>query len=311
MSESYKSVQIVHITDTFDHRARAKIDGAYSLHQGELGIRSNMYSFIPALNSIDAGISASEVITNTQRPKQLIIAINYAPPDADKPQGTVDNARKDFFCAQLKNDVVLCGTTNGYEFSYVKSEIENLYRLTNTNSLKSQFRSLEILPEHTLLFSEPEQRARLITSGILERVENIDDFVPTVPEITHVHEVDNFQNVKLFPSVADLMLLRQHENKKIGFGFGVASVEIGTREAYGETKYDGVVADTLFRAPHGTNVVALRSSSRLIGFEELEFRVPIIATIRQRPAETQPSYEAPIVGAPVWFKPQHPQCNAA
>src|ERR1700722_16451304 len=165
MSGPYKSTHIYHITDTFDHRARGKIDGAYSKYRGKIGLRDAGYSFIPAVNTIDIGISVSEFILNSQRPDRLILSVNCAPPD--KTKGTINNARNDFFCARLKNDVVLCGTSNGYEFSYVRDDIQELYRLTNTNSLGSQFRSLEILPEHALLFSKPEWRCRLKHRGIL------------------------------------------------------------------------------------------------------------------------------------------------
>ncbi|MFY9287161.1 MAG: hypothetical protein WAO98_01540, partial [Alphaproteobacteria bacterium] len=303
MGVPFTSTHIYHITDTFDDRAKGKIDGAYSKHRGVIGLRDAGYTLTPALNTIDIGISVSEFITNTERPDVLVIAVNCAGPDNDK--GTDDNVRNDFFCAQLRDNVVVCGTSNGVEFSYVKNRIERLYRLTNTNDRKSQFRSLEILPEHTLLFSDPERRANLIASGILKE-EDVDLIVPSVPSVTHVHEIDNFRNVKLVPSEDDLELLRRLDGKSIDFEFGATSLEVTPRQAATGAAHKALVEPTLFRAELGTNVAALRSSSRrLLGSREAEVEsaIPIIATMRRVPAETPPNYEVPIIGAPVWLKP--------
>jgi hypothetical protein len=317
MGTPYQSIHIYHISDTFDKRASGKVDGAYTKHKAALGIRDAGYTFTPTVNSIDAGISVSEFFTNSQRPDRLIVAVNYAPPDNKK--GTVDNRRKDFFCAALRNGDVVCGTVNGYEFSYIKPEIDQLFQLTNTNSGKSPFRSLEILPQHTLLFSEPEHRARLTQDGILKRCEDIDAIIRSVPDTTHVHEIDNFWNVKLFPSLVDLALLRDLQGKSIQFSFGQASIEVDAslKKSFlsqlsqplnralqnlgiGLPKGGvGIVVPTLFAAPEGTNVVALKSSSKLLGGES---NVPIIATIRQRPAETRPAYRPPSEGAAVWLR---------
>ena len=305
MGTPFTSTHIYHITDTYDKRASGKIDGAYTKHRGAIGIVNAGYTLTPIDNSIDGGITVSEFITNSQRPDRLIIAVNYAPPDNKK--GTADNHRRDFFCAELRSGDVVCGTVNGYEFSYIKPEITQLFRLTNTNN-GSQFRSLEVLTQHTLLFSEPEHRSRLIATGILERFEDIDAIIPNVPDTTHVHEIDNFQNVKLIPSIADLAALRQWEWRDVDFGFGEASIEIESPNKRARHDYKGIVAPTLFAAPEGTNVVALRSSSRRLNFET---NVPIIATIRQRPAETDPTYTPPTVGAPVWLRRHDPSLRIA
>ena len=310
MSEPYTSRHIYHITDTFDTRARGKIDGAYTKYRAQLGLRDTGYSFVPALNTVDIGISVSEFASNTQRPDRLIFAVNCAPPD--KKEGTKDNARNDFFGAVVgdhTDHIIVCGTSNGYEFSYLKPHIKALYRFTNTNSLKSQFRSLEILPQHALLFSNPHHRARLVTSGVLENVENIDDIVPSVPNVTHVYEVDNFSNVKLFPSCGDLALLRDLEGKVIRFSFSDTSVETSARPIKATIDYDGLVASTLFAAPLQTNVVALRSSSRLLGSDES--CIPIIATIRPNPAETEPNYDVPSIGRRVILAPSLQNLAAA
>ncbi len=305
MGKPFISTHIYHITDTYDKRASGKIDGAYTKHRGTIGMVNAGYTLTPIDNSIDGGITVSEFFTSSQRPDRLIIAVNYAPPDNKK--GTTDNHRRDFFCAELRSGDVVCGTVNGYEFSYIKPEIKQLFRLTNTNN-GSQFRSLEVLPQHTLLFSDLEHRNRLIATGILERFDNIDAVIPNVPDTTHVHEIDNFQNVKLIPSIADLIALRQSEGQDVDFGFGDASIEAARANKHPRHDYHGLVAPTLFAAPEGTNVVALRSSSRRLGFET---NVPIIATIRQRPAETNPAYTPPTVGAPVWLRRRDPSLRIA
>jgi hypothetical protein len=303
MPKPYTSTQIYHITDTFDYRARGKIAGAYTRNRGRIGLRDAGYEFTPGLDSVDIGISVHEFITHSQRPDRIIAAVNYAPPDKQKKTGaTKDNVRNDFFCAQLKDGVVVCGTSNGHEFSYVRDRIVDLYRLTNTNSLGSQFRSLEILPEHTMLFSDPKQRARLVASGILQQEDNIDTIIPLPPRYSHVHEIDNFQNVKIYPSLADLELLRRTAGKPILFGFGRASVENATRKTRSNAASQALVTEKFFDAGRGNNIVALHSSSRShprTHGEEVVSNIPMIATLRDKPARTSPNYPVPRVSAQV------------
>ena len=310
MPKPYLSTHIVHITDTTDRNAELKVASAYALHQGRLGIRHAMYSFAPAPNTLDIGVVASELVNNTQRADRLILAVNCAPPD--KKEGTQNNARNDFFCAELKDNVFISGTSNGYEFSYLRDNIKEMYRLTNTNSLGSQFRSLEILPEHALAFSDPKRRKDLIAGGILERVD-IDSIVQSAPRDTHVIEVDNFKNLKLAPSVQDLALLRAQQGKGVVFHFSQGAHQVTQPKRTARSKVtniangaEAIVAPTLFAAPLGTNVVALKSSSRLSG----ERHVPIIATIREKPAETPANYPVPNVGTLVRFSTK-PQALAA
>jgi len=299
MGIPFSSKHIYHITDTApDKRAQGKIDGAYSFHRGRFGISNAGYSFLPASDTVDIGITLSEMILNSQRPEQLIIAVNCAP--ADKKEGTVDNVRNDFFCARLKDNVFVSGTSNGYEFSYVRDQIVDLFRLTVTNKLKSQFRSLEILPEYTLRFADSFRRYVSRWKGDLAPVKDIDLVVRPTPSLTHVHEVDNFQNVKLFPSQQDLTMLRANDGKSVRFSFGDTSIETNSRPNVRDPEYPATVAATLFAAKKGNNVLALRSSSRRFGGDT---NVPMIATIRDEPAKTEPNYRPPIVGAPVWLAP--------
>lgn len=296
MGKPYSSTHIYHITDTTDKRAQAKVDGAYSLHRGRFGVRDAGYTFVPADDTIDIGIGLSEVILNSQRPDKLVVAVNLA--NADKKDGTVDNVRNDFFAARLRNNVFVTGTSNGHELSYVKDEIVELFRLTTTNSKKSQFRSLEILPEAALAFADPKLRKEWIASGALARETDIDKIVRDAPPQTHVFEVDNFKNVKVVPSQEDLKFIRSIEGQSILFGFSQASVEHASRPLLGDAEHKALVAPTLFAAPTGTNVLALRSSSRRFGEDST---VPIIATIRENPAKTEPSYPVPKVGAPIFL----------
>ena len=287
------------ITDTIDDDARAKIHSAVVRHMSRNDMMPN-FEFLPATNSIIAGTKASELVNNSERPDRLIIGVNYAPPD--RKEGTRNNHRKDFFCANLGEDAYLNGTVNGLEFSYVKSRIQRFFRLTNTNSLDSQFRSLQVLIKHGIWAALPKECDRLIKDKILEPVENLDAIVPNVPDITHVLQVDNFQNVKLVPSRTDRILLRELANTRdpIAFDFGRSAIELGGALSTERRRfYEAVASETLFEAPLGTNVVAEKSSSILCG----QLHVPIIATIRDLPAETDPKYadNLPKVGFPVFL----------
>jgi hypothetical protein len=294
------------ITDTTDSDAEDKIRAAVIEHSGKLN-RVGHFSLRPAYNSIAVGAAASETVTNSQRPKRLVVGVNYAPPD--RPEGTHNNVRNDFFCAKLGGKTFVCGTSNGFEFSYLKPRIKKLWRLTKTNHLGSQFRSLEVLPEHAILFSNREKRDLLITQGHLERVRNVDDIVHSVPDVTHVFEVDNFGNVKLFISKDDRALLesRIEKKEKIWFAFSKTAIEVGkdSRDVKFGKYYEAAAAPTLFAAPLGTNVIGGRSSSTLVEGES----VPVIATIRARPGETRPKYQKdlPKVGAIVSLVGTRPQ----
>lgn len=309
MLESYISTHVVQITDTTDRSAEIKIRSAYVKHLGLIGLRDHTVDIVPALNTIDIGFIASELVNNNERPNRLVIAVNCAPPD--KEEGTTDNARNDFICAKLGDKTFICGTNNGYEFSYLKGDIKELYRLTNTNSRHTQFRSLEILPEHTLLFSDPEKRASLIKKGVLERIENIDDVVLSVSDKTHVIEIDNFGNFKLFPSQCDLAFLKKNEGNTVTLWFDKASAEVAQRLIHvpqsQETfeAVDVLVSPTLFAKNLGTSVIALKSSSRFSHSLSKNRDVPIIATIRDRPAETKPRYIVPKVGTFVNLEQSH------
>lgn len=286
---------LCHVTDTTDDRARLKINAAYANHAGRLGLRADVVDFAPAPSTLDIGVIVSEQIHNTERPERILLAVNCAPPD--KKGGTTDNHRNDFFFAQLKDNVIVGGTLNGLELSYAKGDIQELFRLTTTNSRKSQFRSLEILPEHLVKFAIPQERDALIKSGALVAIDHVDDFVPNLPDISHVYEVDNFGNVKWLPSVSDRRLLETIEDAR--FDFGNESIEFAEPKASNKKAFNALVRPTLFAAPLGTNIVALNSSSLALGGKP----VPIIATIRARPAETKPNYKLPAVGHPVLIKP--------
>lgn len=303
MSEPYQGTQIVHLTDTTDRNAQLKIRGAYALHKGRLGIHGDV-DVVAATNTLLVGTTASELITNTQRPDRLIIAVNVAPPD--KKDGTKDNARRNFYVADLGDGVTVGGTVTGLEFSYIRPLIKDFYELTTTNSKGSQFRSLEILPEAVLGFSDTKRRGELIADGTLKKVENIDAIVPAVPNRTHVLEVDNFNNVKLWITQRDKAALAAaaEAKKDVRVTFAEYSVELLAAKTIEKqapdpkhvlTPFGALATPTLFEPPLGTNLVALRSSSRRADGEV----VPIIATMREFPAETKPNYPVPRVGAAV------------
>ncbi|MEJ0063780.1 MAG: hypothetical protein WDO70_11465 [Alphaproteobacteria bacterium] len=296
----YPGLGITQITDTTDSRAKGKVRHAYVNHAARLGLHGDI-EVRGAKNDVKIGTAAAELLTNRERPEYLFVAVNYAPPD--NPNGTKDNARNDFYFADLGNKAFIGGTNNGYELSYVKPKIQSLFRLTTTNKKKSQFRSLEILPQYLLAFPNEKLREDLLKSGELVEVKDIDKAVPSVPDVTHVYEVDNFRNVKLYVSDSDRRLIQklagQVNGSRLGGGLTVqfSDAKLEVTQNSGNTcdigsEFKASATETLFAAPLGTDLVALRSSSTLPSGGD----VPIIATMRLAPAETRPNYRVPRVG---------------
>jgi|GEM_PF-4326425 len=295
MSNPYTSTHIVQITDTTDRNAVLKIRSAYAKHAGAYGVRDAHVDVVPAHNTLDIGVAASELIHNTERPDQLFLGLNCAP--AEKDEGDKNNARSSFYYADLGEGIIAGGTLNGLELSYVKPRVRELFELATTNKLGSQFRSLQILPEHLVAFSNKDARDRLIKSGDLVAVPDIDALIPDVPNITHVLETDNFQNVKLYLSSSDRELLEKAP--EVLFAFGGETIEFArSNDSRSARSYEAVVAPKLFDAGIGKNVLAKESSSRVFGGKT----VPMIATIRKRPAETPASFTPPKVGQPVFLR---------
>ncbi len=295
MIDPYESTHIIQITDTMDDGAKLKIRSAYARILGQAGLRGGMVDLCAASSTLKIGVMASELVFNTMRPDRLLLALNCAPPD--KKDGTRDNRRNNFFFAQLRGNIFAGGTVNGFEFSYIRDEIEALYELSTTNN-GSQFRSLEILPEHIVRFSLDDQRRALIESGALVPVKNddIEKIIPSVPDRSHVIEVDNFHNVKLFVSRHDRE--KMEKAKAVKIAFGSESIEFDPSDTpFQVISFDASVTDSLFAAALGANVLTRRSSSRMAGNKS----VPMIATIRQRPAEIKPAYDIPKTGFPVYL----------
>lgn len=295
MTHSYQSTHIVQITDTIDDGARLKIRSAYARILGQTGLRDAFVDLCAASSTLKIGVMASELVFNTMRPDRLLLALNCAPPD--KKDGTRNNSRNNFFFAQLRGNAFAGGTINGLEFSYIRDEIEHLYELTTTNN-GSQFRSLEILPEHIVRFSLEDERRKLIDLGALVPVGHgdIEKIIPSVPDRTHVIEIDNFHNIKLFVTQEDWV--RMEKAKRAEFSFGAESVEFDANPARSRAaSFSAAVTDSLFAGAIGANVMTRRSSSRIAGNRP----VPMIATIRQRPAEISPAYDVPETGYPVFL----------
>lgn len=298
--EPYQAIKAIQFTDTADNGALEKVDSAFVLNAGRLGIRDIHFRVVPVYDTRDIGIHASEQINSAQRPEILSVSVNCAGPD--KEEGTIKNARNDFFFAVLPDSVFVQGTSNGFEFSYVKPLIQEFYRLTTTNNLGTPFRSCEVLPEHALRFLVPQYRQKLIDSGALERVENIDSIVPSVPNKTHVFEVDQpFQNVKLFLSSRNRKRLQKSVGQEVRLYFGAAAAEFArhkTCSARSSANYiTATVTEHLFDGKIGQNVIALNSSSRLTPGLSTGENVPILATMRKNPATTLPKYQVPEFGA--------------
>jgi hypothetical protein len=300
----YESTQIVHITDTTDKPAEQKIRGAYALHKGNHGIYADI-DFVPARDTLEIGVTASELITNTQRPHNLLVAVNCAPPD--KSGGTQNNARRDFHFADLGDGVIVGGTVNGLEISYARPLITDLYQLKTTNELGSQFRSLEVLPEALIKFSIPEIRQDLIEKDVLVRVDP-DAIIIPVPDVTHVCQADNFGNVKLYLTEHDQRLLQEaaKDKEEIQIAFYDCSAEllalrpeiplVFLTSCKILSEFKATATETLFELPINSNVIALNSSSSRIVGPYQDDKVPFIATLRDHPAKTEPNYAVPMVG---------------
>jgi hypothetical protein len=278
-----------------DDGARLKIRSAYARILGQMGMRDGLVDLCAASSTLKIGVMASELVLNTMRPDRLLLALNCAPPD--KRDGTRDNRRNNFFFAKLRGNGFAGGTVNGFEFSYIRDEIESFYELSTTNN-GSQFRSLEILPDHIVKFSLEDQRRALIESGALVPVKDsdIEKMIPSIPDRSHVIEVDNFHNVKLFMTQHDRQ--KMEKAKAVKITFGAESIEFDARSTLPRLpSFDASVTDSLFAAALGTNVLTRRSSSRIAG----NVSVPMIATIRQRPAEVKPAYDVPKTGFPAYL----------
>lgn len=298
MTTPYTSTHIVHVTDTTDRNARLKISGAYAKHTGAYGLQNAFVDVEAAKNTLDIGVVVSEQIHNTERPDQLLIAHNCAP--AEKANGTTNNHRSDFYYADLGDGIFTGGTINGLELAYVKGRIKALFQDVTTNNLGSQFRSLQVLPKRLVQFATPAERAQLIKEGVFREITDIDSHIAGVPDTTHVIEVDEpFNNVKLWLSDLDRRKLGDIAGVKVHFGPESIEYVEGTQQSNCK-EFNALVSSKLFDAPLGTNVIALNSSSRVLGSQN----VPMIATIRKRPAETPPNYAVPQVGQPVYLQPQ-------
>ncbi|HCM83283.1 MAG TPA: hypothetical protein DIS76_01790 [Rhodospirillaceae bacterium] len=300
----YTSVGITQITDTADTNARRKVLGAYTKWCGLTGLRDAQVAVDPGLSTIKIGFAASELIHGAERPDRVLVGVNCSGPDKDKEHvGAENNHRKDFYVALLESGDIVCGSVNGHEFSYIKPDIRELYRLTTTNSRDSQFRSYEELPKGLLLFANEETRQRGIELNVFERVENIDDIITSPPDVPHVVEVDNFQNPKICTTPEYLDFLRGQEGRNVQIAFGRQSLELGfdPKEDFG-AEFPAQVTASFFEAPVGTNILTTRSSSTLTRGQA----VPMLATLRANPALTDPAYPVPQVGAPVRIAPLGP-----
>jgi len=296
MTQPYTSTHIVQITDTTDRNAYLKIRSAYAKHAGAFGLHDAYVDVVPSRNTLDIGVAASELVHNTERPDRLLLALNCAP--AEKKNGSKGNHRKDFFYADLGENIYTGGTIAGLELAYVKGRIQRIFQDVTTNELDSQFRSLQILPNRLIRFADPEQRDRLIRDGALKEIKNLDGYVRDVPDTTHVIEVDEpFSNVKLWLSNADRKTLQNGQSAQ--FDFGAESVEYKPRtKSPRALEFNALVRDKLFEVPLDQNGIALSSSSRVLGGKT----VPMIATVRKRPAETVPHYRVPAVGQQVHLR---------
>ncbi|MDD3030616.1 MAG: hypothetical protein PHS57_10155 [Alphaproteobacteria bacterium] len=302
--QPFRDAAYYHVTDTTDPGAMAKLHGAAVTHLAKANIAQNAM-ILSAPNTLAVAAQVSELITNTQRPQKLIIAVNNAGPD--RAEGAKDNHRTEFFCAVLDDDSVVCGTSNGYEFSLIKPLITEFYTLTNTNHLDSQFRSLEVLPEHAVLFSSPRERKRMLKKGLLDPMLPSDAIIPDPPKVSWVYEVDNFGNVKFLPSDEAVSVL-QHacaRQECVAISFNAASIDVeeqtnGSQRLESKTSpfrpvFNAKPVETFFDAPLGSTIVARRSSSVLTNGRN----IPMIATLRKNPGETPPLYPTPRVGAKV------------
>ncbi|MBV8060886.1 MAG: hypothetical protein JO126_01805 [Alphaproteobacteria bacterium] len=271
-------------------------DGYYDGHQLDIQHHTSTLSI---------GARTAILVNNPTRTKRLIIAVNAAPNDNEN--GTQNNHRKNFYCALLKDGTVICGTTAGYEFSYIRDQIAEMYDLTATNELGSQFRNRDILPHYTVKFADPVSRAALLQeknadgTPKLVRV-NVDDVVLKPPEKSHVYAVDSSGNVKLYLSEADKTFIRRaaETGQRVRVEFATASLELvnpltpGGQHDFHEA-FDVAVRPSFFAAKDREIILTTHCSTKRSDGEEIEQ----IAQVRTNHATSKPDYPIPTVGAEV------------
>lgn len=322
MTKHWSPAHIVHVTDTGSEKLYVESAWLGALGDHWRAVRSEIasriyrcfaghprfyadhhLSFAAANTTLDIGTTVSKLVNNPTRTSRLIIAANAAPNDNMK--GTKDNKRDNFYCALLDDGTVVCGTTGGYEYAYVRDRITAMYELTASNEKKTQFRSRDTLPHYTALFADPVTRKKLLRAknpdGTLKlKPVKVDDVVPYPPEESHVYDVDNSGNVKLYLSALDKALIRraQATGQKVRVEFAVSSLELFKPKTPEEQRpfyeaFDVYVRPSFFDAKDRETILTTRSSTKRSNGDEVEQ----IAQVRTNHATSPPDFPLPVVGA--------------
>lgn len=326
--------RVIVFTDTADKHAAGQVEDAFIRHLGALGEKHQdvgLYTAAvavrPALDSWEIGSSIAKAFSNPEKPPRLLIEGNFAPPN--DPNGTRNNARKNFYYAELDDGTLIGTTLNGYELSFVRDRIKTLYEDVQTNTdpeattEQKSFRSRSILPKVLSHFAVPLEREKLIADGRLV-ARDARALIPELPNKAVVYEVDQpFENVKLVIPTDLRERLKAHIGKRVRVTFTKASAETALRGAAAvettwarsfkipyrlvknwvekqRNTHSFLVTEHLFDAKpsgKGTDVAALHCSSTLPDGQA----VPIISSMRFHPTHTRPNFRVPREGTFVHF----------
>ena len=305
---SGKTTNVIQITDCHDEgdvcggSAANKVRLAYRISGDRHGLNIGQVDIGGAVrfNTIDLGFKAADQYFsflrlggNRLQDCRQIFAFNVAPPRSVA--GADDNARDLFVVGRFRDGSVFGSTQKGYALSYLKAEIAELHALLDSNN-GSQFRSLDVLPEAIVQYA-----AGTMTPDRLQALAVADLIDP--PAEAHVLAIDNFGNVKIHLSPAQRRSLADRlaadPRTKVLVGFGTASLEFEASTQPGEPLTVAWLADKMFSAAVGDQVLALNSSARLRVGDTLE-PVAQLATICHRPDQPL-GHPLPQIGAPVFL----------
>jgi len=296
-------VHIGHFSDTCaDLGENVKIIGAYLRHLEKLGNVFPIINLVPVQNTVDVGFNLSEAITNPEAAARMILIGNYAPPD--NPNGTDNNVRKSFYAAAVEfggRRVPIVTTLNGFELSYLKSQVSELYEIRSDNG--NQFRSLTLAPRTGVEFSDDTLRQNLVASGAITRLPDL-SAIPDVPDVSHVVHIDNFRNVKIWLSKRHQKLIEEtgQNGGKITISFLPESVDPhGTIAAHDTSlgTFSASPRDSFFNAALREIILTTRSSS----FYSNDASVPQIAQVRTDPVRDPVDFPIPLVGQRIKIQP--------
>ncbi|MDO8611078.1 MAG: SAM-dependent chlorinase/fluorinase [bacterium] len=140
-------------------------------------------------STIHTGYVLNQIIHTEERlgrPQETII-IQNTDPRLQNTENVVDSKGAEFIITKLFNGIYVCGPNAGFDFSFIKNSIENIYLYPNLNK-GSQFRSRDLYSRVcSHLMDELEDE--------LELEETHSNIIPVIQE-HFIGHIDNFGNIK-------------------------------------------------------------------------------------------------------------------